>query len=186
VNGGGFAVIKDASNYFRVASDDTKQYGASIGYLSDLQGGLAVDRVYGAGGFSPVSGVGGAWNVAGHPYLIKGAAIVTFTSSTTGTHGTGTTRLSAGNFTSISGTTQGIYTVNFTSVTANGSNTSGKYASVIATGRRAGSAGAGYIANMGVTSSTASGGTGSVTIYVNKPNSSDLENLQSLQLLILH
>jgi hypothetical protein len=39
---------------------------------------------------------------------------------------------------------------------------------------------------MGVTSSTPSGGTGSVTIYVNKPNSSDLENLQSLQLLILH
>ena len=187
VNGGGFQAVVSSTAYFRVVSNDAKQFGSSIGYYTDLRGGIAVDAVYGAGGFSPVTGVGGAWNVAGHPYLIKGAAIITFTDAAETTHGSGTVRLSAGNFTSITGTTQGIYNINITSVTANAANTSGKYASLIATGRAAaGGGGIGEAAMLGVESQAPSSGTGQLTVWNGKPNASILRNLQSLQLLILH
>jgi hypothetical protein len=187
VNGGGFATIASSTAYFRVAADTSKAFGANIGYIADLQGGFAVDKMYGAGGFSAAPGVGGAYNVAGHPYLIKGAAIITFTDASETTHGSGTVQLSAGNFTSITGTTQGIYNINITSVTANATNTSGKYASLIATGRAAaGGGGIGEAAMLGVESQAPSGGTGQLTVWNGKPNASILRNLQSLQLLILH
>jgi hypothetical protein len=188
INGGGFQAVVSSTAYLRVVSDDAKQYGSSIGYYTDLRGGIAVDAVYGAGGFSPATGIGGAWNVAGHPYLIKGAAIITYTDSDTGTHGLGTVRLSAGNFSSMSGTAEGVYTVNWTSVTANGAYTSGKYGTVIATARREpGGGGIGETAILGVTTSTSNAGTGNgqTTIYVGKPNSSILNNLQNLQFIIL-
>jgi hypothetical protein len=191
VNGGGFAVIKDATNYFRVASDDTKQYGSSIGYITDLQGGLAVDALYGAGGFSAASGVGGAYNVAGHPYIIKGAAIITFTSSATGGHAGGTIRMSAGNFdsvTGITGTTQGIYVINYDSVLSTGTPPQDKYATVIASAQRAaGGGGIGNVAPLGVTTAITSNstGAGTTTVYVGKPNASILENLQNLQFIII-
>ena len=114
--------------------------------------------------------------------------IITFTSSETGTHGSGTVRMSAGNFTSISGTTQGVYNVNYTSTLSQGGVPQDRYATVVASGRRAtGGTGIGNVAPMGITSAITNNttGDGTTTIYVGKPNSEILGNLQTLQFIIL-
>jgi hypothetical protein len=145
INGGGFQVVTSPTAYLRVVSDDSKQYGggSGIGYYTDVAGGIAIDRMYGIGGYSPSGGtnsgggnyVGGAYNVGGAPFIIKGHMYYTFSNTTTTSpRPSGTLQESSGVCTSISGTTTGRYTVNIDNSAAGGAST--KNFHIFATGVR--------------------------------------------------
>lgn len=188
INGGGFqSVTSGVSTEEKYIRHRTTAINSTGNYFTDVVGGLAVDALFGTDNIGLHGGGGGAYNVPGYPYIIKGGAIITFTSSATGTHGAGTVQMSAGCFTSVSGTTttQGVYDINFTSETGDGTDTSGKYIAIIASGQRTNSGDLGKVAAMGVEDDLPTTGTGTIRIFVHKPNSDILENLQNLQLIFI-
>jgi len=194
VNGGGFAVIKDATNYFRVASDTTKAFGSDIGYISDIQGGLAVDKLYGAGGFTAAPGIGGAYNLAGHPYAIKGGGLINISfAAITTSNPTETIAMSFGNFDSISSTNYGRWNVTIDTVLSTGANADAKWFGMVGSGVRLITGGGGDDQQLGLGTGTVqsnvANSTATIQVWAQDPSATssedDYTNIARLNFIII-
>ena len=189
INGGGMQTVVSDAAFFRVVSDKTQQYGYDIGYYTDVVGGIAVDRMYGAGGGTPLGGtnsgflnyVGGAYSVGGSPFIIKGYMIYAYsTTATQSPRPAGTLSESAGICTSIGGTTTGRYLINIDNSTASG--TSSKSFNVFVTGQRE----SGNANEIGISFGQYSYGPTQAEIITHDNDNNNIQNVDRLCVMIVY
>jgi hypothetical protein len=190
LNGAGLQVVSSTERYLRHQNSVIATQG---NYTTDVKGGIAVDAVFGqASDFNSGTGgefgsIGGAYNVAGHPYAIKGGGIIqnSFT-SITGTISSTTSTL-FGNVTAFTATGTGTYTISIDAKTGNGTNTSSKKFAAVCSGWGHATYGGSdeEPINVGTQTVTPSTGTGTINVRTRNNNNDDAFNAQYLQFLII-